>query len=165
MASKWYFSDTCFAESTANWLPSQLNRLGLADILEKGPFVDLGCGLGTVLEELQKEYPNLPMIGVDCDAVCLEKAKSRVSENTVLIKAFLQYLPFDNDSIPIMFSHKIYQLCNEKTYPEIACEIHRTLQPGGIYIASEDMRNYKDAFLNLGLVLIDEDNNIFRKPN
>ncbi|MEW5896402.1 MAG: hypothetical protein AB1668_01810 [Nanoarchaeota archaeon] len=44
-----YFSGNYFAEVEALWIPFKLKELGLAHLLEEGPFADLGCGIGTVI--------------------------------------------------------------------------------------------------------------------
>lgn len=158
-----YYSGTTFAESVADWLPYKLEKLGLTQLLREGPFVDFGCGLGTVIATFQKKYPNIQFIGIDRDQECLDKAREIVLPNTRLIRAPLNHTSLGDDSIVIAFSHKIYQLCNEETYPAIAKEIHRTLKKGGIYYASEGMQDYKNPFLNLGLVPIYEDGSVIFK--
>jgi len=159
-----YYSGTNYAESMVNWLPYKLKELGRANLLDDGPFVDFGCGLGTVIAEFQKKYLDIQFIGIDRDQRCLDEARKIVLPNTRLLRAPLNQTSLEDDSIAIAFSHKIYQLCNEENYSAIAEEIHRTLKRGGVYCASEPMQDYKHPFLELGLVPIYEDQSIiFRK--
>ena len=162
---KGYFSGRNFAKHLTEWLPWKLRELGLSKLLDNGPVVDLGCGLATTLEELARAYPNVQVISVDINSEYLADAKARIPANASLIKTFLKELPIRNGSIPIAISHKIYQLENEKTYSQIAKEIHRILKAGGVYFSLEDMKKYMEPFKRLGLIPVqDEYYAILMKP-
>ncbi|HLC91179.1 MAG TPA: class I SAM-dependent methyltransferase [Candidatus Nanoarchaeia archaeon] len=158
------YSGATYAEAMVAWLPYKLEQLGLAHLLNDGPFADLGCGLGTVIATFQQKYPHIRFIGIDRNRECLDEARKIVSPDTLLIQASLRAISLRDNSLAVVFSHKIYQLCNEETYAEIAKEIHRTLRTGGVYFASEPMIDYKRPFLELGLVpMYEKESIIFKK--
>ena len=147
---KGYFSAAYLAETMVEFVPRTLKDLNIEHLLEQGPFADFGCGIGTLLRVFEQRFPNLPLLGIDYSEKYLEEARKKVSRKVKLIKAFLEDMPLENDSVAIGFSHKIYQLCNEDSYPEIASEIFRVLQKGGVYFAIERMEDYNKPFLELG---------------
>ncbi|MEW5896401.1 MAG: class I SAM-dependent methyltransferase [Nanoarchaeota archaeon] len=98
------------------------------------------------------------MIGIDHNQSHLEDARTRVTPATRLVRASLEDIPLETSSIAIAFSHKIYQLENERKYPKIAREIYRILKPGGIYFSDEDMEKYTHAFLQCGLIVLGAEN-------
>ena len=149
-SSEVLYSEQDFAECMRDYIPFMLNELGIADVLNDGSCVDLGCGLGTVIAELQKEYPYIHFIGIDINQGCLDEARNRVLPQTRLLREPLDHTSLENSSVSIAFSHNIYQLCNEKTYPAIANEIYRILRKGGVYFAQERMEEYQAPFLDLG---------------
>ena len=164
-----YFAERQYVTTFAkNIVHEDLYDLGLEPLLRNGPLVELGCGLGTFLEILGGLRPDLKMIGIDGRSTYLDEARTRINQNTELRQARFDNLPFPNSSVPLIYSHRIYQYCNEKSYPEIAREISRVLKSGGVYISVEGMKEYKHAFIEAGLIsLIDDDYNIgvFRKEN
>lgn len=146
---KGYFSGRTFAKSIVN-LPFILSEFNLDKVLRDGTFVDLGCGLGDVLAEYQNKYPNLKTIGVDINKDYLAEAKKR-SPKSSFIKSLLSKLPIPDNSIDVVFSSKIYQLCNENSIEPISQEIYRILKPSpnGFYLMTvEDFYPSQELFLD-----------------
>jgi len=121
--------------------------------LEEGVLVDLGCGIGTVLAEIEKQHPNAKTIGVDQNHEYLEEARKIISGN--LVKAMLEELPFDDGSVDVVFSRRIYVPFNEDCR-EITAEIHRILGPGGMYVADEApwYHVHRDALKGFGMKVV-----------
>ena len=54
-----YFCDKNYTETLVDWLPLKLRQLDLLHLFDQGPFVDFGCGVGTVIAAFQKKYIEL----------------------------------------------------------------------------------------------------------
>ncbi len=132
---KGYFSDDDFAESIVEHIPDKLKELDLSCLLENGNFADLGCGLGNVLVAFQRRFPHIPTIGVDINRRTLSEAKKIVNSQTLLIYADLTQIPLRDNSVALAFSHKIWDLLEEKPHSAMR-EIHRILEPRGVYIST-----------------------------
>jgi ubiquinone/menaquinone biosynthesis C-methylase UbiE len=144
-----YFSGENCANFDANHFPEIFSGYGAMELFERGPLVDLGCGIGEHLIAFQRRFPNLTTVGVDCVVNRLLEAQKR-SPQSLLVKSVLRALPFLDDSIPLLFSSKIYQLCNEKSYEieEMLGEAFRVLKPRphGIYIMTNEFFENVPAF-------------------
>jgi ubiquinone/menaquinone biosynthesis C-methylase UbiE len=98
--------------------------------------VDLGCATGNELGAFQRKYPNITTIGIDINTEYLLEA-GRNSPNSRLIRASLFHIPLQDDSVPVLFSSRIFQHCNENRAADIILrEARRILKPsdGGVYI-------------------------------
>ena len=135
-------------------------NISIEELFKRGPFVDLGCGIGYLLKEIQNAYPNIATIGVDVSEEYLKKSRKE-SPKSILIHSLLENLPFPSDSVPILFSSRIYQLCNEgKAADPILREAYRVLEPGdkGIYLLScepLDHIKFYEKIRNAGFDIID----------
>ena len=102
-----------------------------------GPIVDLGCGAGLVLRKLSRDFPNVPVIGVDVSRPMLEEAMSQVRENAEtadFVRAQVPTLPFNDATlgavVAVGFIHFIEELSR------VLKEVARTLKPGGRFVAT-----------------------------
>lgn len=153
-----YFSNRSQAETLATDISNPLRELNLMHLLDKGPFVDLGCGTGTLLEVLKERYPNSKLIGIDRYSECLKEAKNHVSEDTLLFRGYLRDLPFKDNSISIMFNNLsifVALYSNFGEHQNIAREIYRTLKPGGVYMGT-DAFAIRNDLLEAGLTIKDK---------
>ena len=149
--------DKAFASTIADWLPHELAKRGLTHLLNQGYFVEFGCGTGGVVAELQRRYPDVPMIGIDCDRERLTAAESRNS-GAHFIRARLEHTPLIDESVPLAFSSRIYQLENEHRYAEIIQEIHRILKSGAVYFVVDRLyERFTHAFAECGFKVLHED--------
>ena len=109
------------------------NLIGVAS----GPIVDLGCGAGIVLRRLSRDFPQVPVIGVDMSRPMLEEAMAQVRENAEaadFVRAQVPSMPF-NDGVlgavvAVGFIHFIEEL------DALLQEVARTLKPGGRFVAT-----------------------------
>jgi len=138
---KGYLSNKSYGESLVLAIKDNVSffkNTGLDKKLSKsnGPFVDLGCSIGNELSAFQKGYPHLKTMGIDINKGYLKEAKKN-SPKSKFIYASLRNIPLPNNSIPILFSSRIFQWCNKnKAIDEILHETYRILKPEnkGIYI-------------------------------
>lgn len=109
--------------------------LGLLD-RELGParhgreILDLGCGTGVVLQELQASGAHAT--GLDFSSEALEFCKQRSLENLVLGDA--QALPFGDRSFDAILGLDVFEHLESDV--QAFREAHRTLKPEGILILS-----------------------------
>lgn len=92
--------------------------------------IDLGCGTGFGINELQKRYPQAELFGVDIAEKILHQAKSQMDHNYVCADAMV--LPFADQSVDLIFSSLLLQWCNE-LLPTLK-ECYRVLRDGGLFL-------------------------------
>ncbi len=95
----------------------------------EGLTLDLGCGTGAVMAELQSMRP---AVGVDLSGTALEFAAERGI--TGLVKADAQALPFADSSFSALVT--LDTLEHVPNDVEAAAEIARILRPGGVAIVN-----------------------------
>lgn len=71
-----------------------------SEVFPNATVLDAGCGDGFLLEEIGKKTDNC--VGVDISGVALRGAKKRLGENTRLVQAFLEHLPFKDDAFDVV---------------------------------------------------------------
>lgn len=91
---------------------------------------DLGCGTGLGLVELERRFPSAQLLGVDIAQAMLEQA-SQACLKAEMLKADIETLPEQNQSLDLVFTTSTLQWCNlDAALKECA----RVLRPGG-YLA------------------------------
>jgi malonyl-CoA O-methyltransferase len=94
--------------------------------------VDLGSGTGYFTDILASKYKQT--IGLDISAKMLAFSQENRSKAISWIGADAYHLPFQDNSIDVIYSNLVIQWC----YPldVVICEILRVLKPGGLFIFS-----------------------------
>lgn len=92
--------------------------------------VDLGCGTGFFTNILASKYKQV--IGVDFSKSMLNFAKEKSTQNIQWIEADAYKLPFDDESIDVIYSNLMIQWCNPLS--DLLKEMVRVLKPGGLFI-------------------------------
>lgn len=109
------------------------NLVGTPD----GPVVDVGCGSGTVLRRLVRDFKSVPVIGVDVSKPMIEEAMAQVRENALaadFVRAELPPLPFVDHSIgAIVATSFVHYVANLDLLLE---EVARVLKPRGRFVAT-----------------------------
>jgi demethylmenaquinone methyltransferase/2-methoxy-6-polyprenyl-1,4-benzoquinol methylase len=95
--------------------------------------LDLACGSGDVSLLLQKEFPSAEVIALDFCRPLLDQAKARGVKQTVEGDAL--NLPFPDQTMDA--ATLAFGLRNFADRPKGLSEIHRVLQPGGIFALLE----------------------------
>lgn len=72
--------------------------------LPAGPMLELGCGSGVFNAELQRRYPHRPVLGVDLHSLALAYARQAGREPPTLVRADLQRLPFEPESVSALLA-------------------------------------------------------------
>lgn len=94
--------------------------------------LDLGCGTGLFTEKLGKNNSNL--IGLDIAYCMAQKARQSSSINNVqFICGDAEILPFQKNSVDLIFSNLVLQWCHLEN---VFSEVHRVLQNKGFFCFS-----------------------------
>ena len=118
--------------------------------LSDAPLIDLGCGTGELLRNLESlGHGNLT--GLDISEKMIEVAKEK-TESSNFLHADLESIPVADESYFGVASNAAIQWCD----PHVAAgEIHRVLQPGGsVFLTSfvsGTLAQWHDAFVSNGL--------------
>ena len=110
------------------------NPLSLGAIHQGQSVLDVGCGAGLdSLLAARRVGPSGKVIGVDYTPEMIDKARRNAAlvgiENVEFIQADATALPLDGDSVDVVLTNGVFNLCTDK--PRMLAEIHRVLRPGG----------------------------------
>lgn len=132
---------------------AELQRLTADEMLSRLPFLaikpenvlDLGCGTGRNLSQLQKHYPKARIWAVDIAEAMLKYARRQQGRDTLLSKwlpgrvaaPFIagdaEMLPFADNSFDLVFANLTLQWCDPTAS---FLELQRVLKPGGCLMFS-----------------------------
>lgn len=105
--------------------------LSMAGAQSNSRILEVGCGTGVILEEIQGKY-NLTCFGIDLDFSSLLFAKNKQC-NDCLTVADAHHLPFPNQSFDITFCHYFLLWVRDKN--RALQEMIRVTRSGGAIIA------------------------------
>ncbi len=135
--------------------PGFLNCLAATRELEMigGRALDLGCGVGFVVELLSSRPYSLDCWGADISTVAVERARERVAGRTSLdadriIQLVDQTLPFDDNWFSLVTCFDMLEHVDESDIEKTKNAIERVMRRGGILFASVSCRpsGYNDQF-------------------
>lgn len=96
--------------------------------------LDIGCGWGTRLEFLKRQYPEAYIAGIDSDAENAEYAAKLLPACEIKC-ADAKNLPFDDESFDILLCECTFSLFDE---PDVCLEeMLRVMRPGGRFILAD----------------------------
>ncbi len=132
----------------------------LLPFVKPGVIVDLGCGVGTVLVLLRKEYPKSRLVGVDLSPEMIERCRERVPD-AELRRHDVRLRLFDDGSIDtfVLCSvlHEVYSYNGYDTgaVRDTLRSCADALKPGGRLVLRDGVRPHLDdevylSFLNEG---------------
>ena len=109
--------------------PLRLRELGPGETV-----LDLGSGAGLdCILAAQKVGPAGKVIGVDMTDAMVDQAQHNVGViglgNVEVRQGHLEELPLEDDSVDVVISNGVLNLCPEK--PKVLSEVFRVLRPGG----------------------------------
>ncbi len=133
--------------------PGFLNCLEALRTLEaiEGRALDLGCGVGFVVELLGSPALGLEAWGADISSVAVERSRERLKSRTRLpperiVQLHDQQLPFPDGNFSLVTCFDMLEHLDEADIAQSVREIGRVLRPGGRLFASVSCRpsGYKD---------------------
>lgn len=103
-----------------------LTGLGVDNSLDT--VIDLGCGTGYHCPQLQEQYPNAKVTGVDISPAMLAYAATEYPQGNWLC-ADAEDLPLEDNSQSLVFSNFALQWC--ENIDQLAAQLYRVLKSGG----------------------------------
>ena len=104
--------------------------------------LDIACGTGGFLTEVKRNYPRLPVTGIDLSAPYLAVAKRRLSawSRVTLVEANAEVLPVADASCDIVTCIYLFHELPHRARQAVAGEIRRVLKPGGRLIFLDSLQ-------------------------
>lgn len=98
--------------------------------------LDIGCGTGTLLMLLKKQYPTVQVAGLDPDPKALRRAKTKATRAAVslqLDQGFADELPYENNSFNRVLSSFMFHHLEEQDREKMLREALRVLKFDGSF--------------------------------
>ena len=98
--------------------------------------LDIGCGTGTLVVQLKRQYGPAQVVGLDPDPKALRRARLkavRADVSVQLDQGFANELPYKRASFDRVFSSFMFHHLNKQERENMLREVLRTLKPGGSF--------------------------------
>jgi ubiquinone/menaquinone biosynthesis C-methylase UbiE len=107
-----------------------------ANIKPDHHILDIGCGTGTFVVLLKREFETAQVVGIDPDPKALHRAKKKIKQAAVSVRldeGFADKLPYAADSFDRVFSSFMFHHLEEHEKKKTLQEVRRVLKPGGSF--------------------------------
>jgi len=101
--------------------------------------LDLACGSGAFLGDLNATFPRAAVSGVDLSAAYLGEARRR-SGVRALAQAAAERLPFADASLDAVTCIYLFHELPPRVRPRVAAEIARVLKPDGVLALADSVQ-------------------------
>ena len=110
------------------------NPLSMGRLADGEVVLDIGCGAGfDTLLAARQVRPRGRVVAVDMTGAMLEKTRAGAAalglDNVDVRLGFAEMLPVDGESIDVVISNGVINLCPDKMV--VMAEVYRVLRPGG----------------------------------
>ena len=98
--------------------------------------LDVGCGTGTLVVMLKRQFSNVQVVGLDPDAKALRRAQSKVRRAAVSVQldeGFSDNLSYQDGSFDRVFCSFMFHHLDEQQRERTSREVLRVLKPGGSF--------------------------------
>ena len=104
--------------------------------------LDVGCGTGSFLREVKRNFPRLAVTGLDLSEPYLAVAGRRLADwsRVALIPAPAEAMPFADGEFDIVSCIYLFHELPPVVRREVVREIHRVLKPGGALIFMDSLQ-------------------------
>ena len=118
--------------------------------------LDLGCGTGTFIVRLKRNYPTAQVIGLDPDPKALRRAEAkfrRAGLSVQLDRGFSDQLPYKDESFDRVFSSFMFHHLDDQQRESTLKEVFRVLKPRGSFhlldfVPKDGAHGFIDRFLH-----------------
>lgn len=107
-----------------------------ANIQSGHRILDIGCGTGTLVVKLKRQYPSAQVVGLDPDPKALRRARIKAARARVSVElnqGFADQLPYKEGSFDRIFSSFMFHHLNEHEREKMLREVLRVLSPAGLF--------------------------------
>jgi len=107
-----------------------------ANIERAHSVLDIGCGTGTLVVMLKRQYSAVQVIGLDPDSKALRRARKKAGRAGVSVEldhGFADDLPYPEASFDRVFSSFMFHHLDEAERERTSREVLRVLKPGGSF--------------------------------
>ena len=121
------------------WLGFDRSRQELvsqANVKPDHHVLDIGCGTGSFVVLLKRQYPTIEIVGLDPDPKALRRAEDKIRRAGVSVRldrGFADELPYQTDSFDRVFSSFMFHHLEEDVKRRTLTEVRRVLKPGGSF--------------------------------
>ncbi|MGH8397016.1 MAG: methyltransferase domain-containing protein [Gammaproteobacteria bacterium] len=123
-----------YIEATTNATLARLSAHRTARIL------DVGCGTGILLQGLAQKFPQATLFGIDPVPEMLAVARTCVSPSTELHEAWVEELPFEDNTFDVVVSCNMFHYVQQPVSALV--EMSRVLRPGGELLITDWCDDY-----------------------
>lgn len=123
-AAATYDSVAGLQRTVGDILLEKTNRNSTAEVV-----VDLGCGTGHFTPQLQAQFPQALVVGVDLAEGMLQFARGQHTDQNNWLCSDAERLPFASQSVDIIYSNFALQWCANLS--GLFAELQRVLKPSG----------------------------------
>jgi ubiquinone/menaquinone biosynthesis C-methylase UbiE len=98
--------------------------------------LDLGCGTGTFVVRLKRQYPTAQVIGLDPDPKAILRAETKLRRAGVSVqldRGFSDQLPYKDESFDRVFSSFMFHHLDDQERAKTLREVFRVLKRGGSF--------------------------------
>ena len=114
--------------------------------------LDIGCGTGTLVVKLKRQYPTAQVFGIDPDPKALRRARIKAVRAAVSVQldpGFADELPYKNESFDRVFSSFMFHHLEGQERENMLREVLRVLRGGGsFHLLDFVVDNASHGFLN-----------------
>ena len=121
------------------WLGFDRSRQELisqANVKPDHHILDIGCGTGSFVVLLKRQFPTVQVTGLDPDPKALHRAENklrRVGVSVRLDRGFADELPYATNSFDRVVSSFMFHHLEEDDKKKTLAEVQRVLKPGGSF--------------------------------
>ena len=115
---------------------SRQELISQANVKPDHQILDIGCGTGTFVVLLKRQFPPVQVIGLDPDPKALRRAQNKVARAAVSVQldqGFADQLPYQTGSFDRVFSSFVFHHLEENEKEKTLNEVSRVLKPGGSF--------------------------------
>jgi ubiquinone/menaquinone biosynthesis C-methylase UbiE len=117
--------------------------------------LDIGCGTGSLIVTLKRQYPSVQVVGLDPDSKALQRARNKVMRAGISVQldhGFADELPYDERSFDRIFSSFMFHHLDEPERERTSREVLRVLKPGGSFhlldfVADDEAHGFFDGLM------------------